>query len=918
MVGQSQAVTHRWYAPSGTGDGTTNTTPLSFSAANFNAFLTDSGETEFVIHFLPSTTNYNVESALMIPSRNDLASLKISIIGEGAHPEEVRLINATPPSGSGKFPHTDPIIALNREQAAVGTNAPTTALQLVVENLLLDGNWEAKMEEFGHPALGQNYKNAPLNLNARSGAVRRVIVRNYGAIGYAPFSHWGGAAGVETFPFVVGGHDLGQAPPSGWRRPWVVEDCEIHGFNGAFTGYTTQLLAQGRLHTYTPDWIKNDPDHRFILVRNVQIRSEGDGAFLIATGSAGHPHGSGEAGRTTFTDNIVLNNSLGYNADTGKVRYVDIHNSIGLNIWWWANLNGSTYGWIKGYDIYANAVRFGPKVASPTFRSFCWDSARQPYTDPSLILGRWETNSLFTLAQLGSINDVRIRDNWLTTIPGSAFDETGGGLTNGQFRLVHTIPSLSGASCVRDPVFYHDYVNLIVGENILSDYAHAFHPYGSSLTTPQTYSTVINTNPPSELQMERPILQGMYFDPPASFGRVGRVLPTISTNSRTYEWKTDEFTTVSTNFMDPVLMGAWELGLGQPTVGATNVGFLTRYERHPSRLSASATEWGDGKLIWIETTGLVTNSQYATADDFGEAYFNVPISSGSHGEIFLTAFHDPRATNAASGSFSPYQVAYTTGIIPVGTVISVKPHGEVAVDRREGGVQTGRFRFHRSGSTASSLTINFTLPSGVRPATLTTDYTLAAASPASWSNGGATNTFTFATGQQYAELVVTPVADEVIEQEFVHLQVMGGSGYAVSQVSGSASIYIYDGPEWSLYEVTHSGDPYSGATIGVGLSSDVSSGGAPNPMIAANFLTSRTVLVPPGYWVLGSGYQGGGWIDDLTDPEYVFDVTQLPAISPIATGVSNGKRDAYFYIVRPSGSRASRRCLLSIALFRRS
>jgi hypothetical protein len=94
--------------------------------------------------------------------------------------------------------------------------------------------------------------------------------------------------------------------------------------------------------------------------------------------------------------------------------------------------------------------------------------------------------------------------------------------------------------------------------------------------------------------------------------------------------------------------------------------------------------------------------------------------------------------------------------------------------------------------------------------------------------------------------------------------------------------------------LTNSGDPYSGATIGAGLSSDLSSGGSPNPMIAANFLTGRTVLVPPGYWVYGQGYVGGGWIDDLTDPEYVFDVTLLPSVSPIATGVSNGKRDAYF------------------------
>jgi len=892
-VGQSKAVTHRWYAPSGTGDGSTNTAPLGFSAADFNAFLTNSGETEFVIHFLPSTTNYNVETALVIPDRHDLASLKISIIGEGDFPEEVRLINTTPTNSSISLPNPDYIIALNTRLPASGTNPPVTASQLIVENLLLDGNWAGKMAMIGHPALAQGYKNAPLNLSARTGAVRKVIVRNFGAIGYAPWSHYGGMAGVETFPFVVSGDDLGQVPPTGWRRPWVVEDCEIHGFNGPFSGYTTQLMASGKTHgtNYTPAWIGDDPDRRFVLARNVQIRSEGDGSYLIATGNAGI---GGGGGRTTFIDNIILNNSLGYNADTGPVRYVDIHNSIGLNVWWWANIHSHTTNYFRGFHIGTNSVRFGPMATYPKFTSFCWDSSAKPYTDPSLILGRWETNTLFTLANLGSIHNVWIDNNWLSTIPGSAFDETGGGITNGQFRLVRTIPSRTGASCIEPPLTYPGYTNLVIGTNKLSDYAHAFYPYGSSLTTPGTYTNVANASPPSELQMERPILQDMFLGPPTSFGRIGRVLPYTYPLNRDYKWKTDASTVVTQSFTDSALLGAWELSLAKPEVGATSVSILTHFERQHTPAYNWETLWGDGSLIWLTTSGLVTNSQWAVADGLGDATFDIPITSGSHGEIFVTAFHDPRATNGASGAFSIYQVAYATGIIPIGTVVSVKPHGEVAVDRHEDGVQTGRFRLHRSGSTVSNLTVNFTLPTGFRPATLTTDYTLGAVSPASWSSGGATNTFTFASGQAYADLVVTPVADETIERELVHLQIVGGSNYAVSQGSGSASIYIYDGPEWTLYEVTHSGDPYSGATIGVGLSSDVTSGGAPNPMIAANFLTSRTVLVPPGYWVLGSGYQGGGWFEDLTDLEYVFDVTQLPAVSPIATGVSNGARDAYF------------------------
>jgi hypothetical protein len=59
------------------------------------------------------------------------------------------------------------------------------------------------------------------------------------------------------------------------------------------------------------------------------------------------------------------------------------------------------------------------------------------------------------------------------------------------------------------------------------------------------------------------------------------------------------------------------------------------------------------------------------------------------------------------------------------------------------------------------------------------------------------------------------------------------------------------------------------------------------------------------------------WQADFVTRSILFDRKATDSCDP-GKGVLTLGVDAYFYIVRPSGSRASRRCLLSIALFRRS
>ena len=173
-------------------------------------------------------------------------------------------------------------------------------------------------------------------MDAPCGRVANVIVRNYGAIGRLPYHRFAGFGGTECFPLVVGGDDIGQIPPAGQRRPWVIEDVEIHGFHGDYHGYTTALMAHSRVTAATPSWAVADPNRRIVTVQRVQIRHDGLGTRthgeVIGFGNAANGNAF-ESGRTTFADNALLNTAIGYNGDTGELRHVDLTNNVLLNIY---------------------------------------------------------------------------------------------------------------------------------------------------------------------------------------------------------------------------------------------------------------------------------------------------------------------------------------------------------------------------------------------------------------------------------------------------------------------------------------------------------------------------------------------------------------------------------------------------------
>jgi hypothetical protein len=715
-------------------------------------------------------------------------------------------------------------------------------------------------------------------------------------------------------------------PPAGQRRPWEVLDCEVHGFNGEYAGYTTEVMVGPNYSVttngYTPEWARTNVNRRFAVVRNVQYRSESDGAFIIAMGNAAYPHGPYDSGRTTFADSVVLNTSLGYNVDTGKVVGVDIQNNLGLGIWWWANLNSVASGWNDHFNINRNAVRFGPRARYPMFRAFCWESmadfAKQ-YTDPALVIGRQVTNNMFALVRIGSVNNLTISANQMTTIPAAHFDETGAvGMSSG-FQLFEKMASRPNASCEENPANYVASLNVTNGLNYASYYAQDFGDL--YLVSPSGSEAVATTASFPAAQALNPVITDMdplFFGITYNFGRISRVLPQTLPTARTYSWKTSASAQTSQTFTDQALQGALEVSMGTPVVGSSSVTIPVRMMLQA--VATNRSEFVANKRIWMHVGGLTTWTNDLVTDDWGGGEFMIPANTATHGELVITAFHDPVATTGPAGAFSEYRVAYARGTLPIGTVVSVRPVISVAQDRREGGVQEGRIRFERTGSLAANLTVNVSLSevAGRRPATLGTDYSLIVSGLGSISASGTNATVSFPTNVAAVEVRVVPFTDQMIEKEHAWFTLLPGAGYALSSVNSKTSVYIYDGPKWTLHELTHavdcasglantrikskpskqgrpreedpwqlfSGSLLDGVTRGVGVTT-----GWSGPVVAANLLVQCSYPnTQGGVPTLVTGELGARWNFSSTAvtalPVFLFDGANPPDM-PILTGVND-------------------------------
>jgi hypothetical protein len=270
---------HRWYspAPTGTGSGSSQANAAQFSSAAFNTWIRAQplSATNIVLHFLPGV-HQNVRIIIggdKVPTGtgpSNFTNLNVYIQGGDpsastpSRPEETTLVFPA----DYKMESGNEGVIFVRFAGDVVTQAAgrlTQARRVVVENLLLDCNWnnQRAFSDIGAPG---TFKMFGVNATASTGRFRNVIVRNLGSHGLIPASLFDNRAGTEAFPLMVNAVDEGQEPTADCAdcdlqliqyasysdpRPWLIEGCEIHGFNHVWAGYNTAIMvnAVNRLAT---------------------------------------------------------------------------------------------------------------------------------------------------------------------------------------------------------------------------------------------------------------------------------------------------------------------------------------------------------------------------------------------------------------------------------------------------------------------------------------------------------------------------------------------------------------------------------------------------------------------------------------------------------------------------------------------
>jgi len=270
----------------------------------------------------------------------------------------------------------------------------------------------------------------------------------------------------------------------------------------------------------------------------------------------------------------------------------------------------------------------------------------------------------------------------------------------------------------------------------------------------------------------------------------------------------------------------------------------------------------------------VVNASPATTVSGGIGSFTLS-SLPLNANVRLEAWMEPSGT---SGSFDRDRVAWSTAHIPVGVVVNVTALPDVGDDKYTTSIKRAKFRFTRTGSTAQNLQVFFSLPpeNALRApvsnedliakygTTGTADYYFVPAGQAWFGptivQGGTLNSIWIPTGSTEAVAEVVTRADNVTEEDVVRVELQPGTGY----VRGSqtvADVLIYDGPEWTIYELgayrSGNGNTQNAKSTSARALNSASSSPAMRYAGGAAFDSSGLLNLPAssvgGYWTAGPG-----------------------------------------------------------------
>ena len=779
-----EAARRHYLAPTALGDGSGR------NAANARAFdghdlntrlLNDASDPEVELRLAPGL--YPVRTAINVGGGSIGPRLRVRIIGEGTHPEDTVLLNERP--------------FANNAQDRIARFQDIDRIE--VENLTFDGNWDRRLAQAGHPALAGYYKNQPFYAAARTGRIRKVIVRNHGSVGIVPQTPFDDPAGVESFPLAVATIDVGQGPEGDDPRPWVVEDCEVHDYHSEFSGYTTLLMAgASTIPGRTPPWVANDSARRLFLVRRCLIRGTPNGVGVIALGSAGCGDGEADGGRVTFTDNLIVNASLGFNTDCGRLTNLDFTNSLFLDIWSIGNANAFYAGGMGHYNISGNSVRFDHRRDYGVYRRMTLVN-RRSVTGPDTILGTRQTNELIGF-QLGSLSNTRYTDNQFTTRR-----PLGSGVESlpPSFQVLR---KLTPADNPWAPLFA-DATDFDARGNRVSSFAWDFA--GLETVPGDRYArfTVHSSEPLTRTRPGLDQVRGF-----RATGRVDRVLPVWGRRTQRYAWTESTANqgqrSRSVQQDEPALTGGIEVCFGEPRKESADE------IRVPVRLAFQPLP-GQGETrplarsnIWLEVTGAITTRQVSRTDANGIAEFRIPLRERQQGRLSFRAFHDPHATGIADTRFFEYRVAFATLEHRIGTLVEISAAPDVT-DEKAG--HPGRLRIRRTPDAAGdlpALEVFFRLAAEGKQARIGDDFELRAVGNAqvdtTVSRQNSLRRVQFPKDVDAVEIDVVPFHDDDLEQEWITARIhpLPQRGYEAGPES-VATLFFYDGPEWTRHDLPH-------------------------------------------------------------------------------------------------------------------
>lgn len=851
---------HCWYSPAGTGNGSSRASAAKFSPAGFDAWIRAQSRsaTNIVLHFLPGVHSdvrifiggYRVPQIGTGPW--SFTNLNVYVQGGDpdadppTRPEDTTLVFPSdyyPESGNEGVIFVQYLDSVVKQESG----RLTQARRVVVENLTLDGNW-SHQRAYSDPGASGVFKMFGVNAAAATGRFRNLIVRNLGSHGLVPASQFDVLAGTEAFPIMVSAVDEGQEPavdcdscdlqliPYGSEsdpRPWLIEGCEVHGFNQSWGGYKTAIMVNAVNRSTTEaeqaTWVNHlvhpaffkDPQRRFALVRNCQVRG---GAYAFGLAGGGWSTGS------TFTGNAAVGAGGGYNADTHAVVAGDITNSAILDVGVGVRQVSEGFGTpdsINYHTVAGNLFRIGSRSTYRRYQDYRiaggTPSGTVHVSDASLVLGYDFTNTVSCYHINGATVGPVFRDNWITTKAKEGFYTPNPvDLPSAVFRPLwwqtptEVFPPYESGTFVR-----RDSQNVTLHNNRISSVADKFARMEPTLG--DSVHPSFNSATATAYTADRSAIAG---DPEFIVAsRTERVvLFQDDSETVTYSWKSlspnGSVSTVTDTRLEPRLTRVREVQIQKPwRYSSESMKVHVRLMDHwlPTSQAAADSESVPDETIHLRLVGPGID-QILSQTTGDVAQFTLPIAAGASGSYTLTAWW----LEPGESDFN-YHGAYSTARHDEGTVVTVAVSPDVANDRNTSfAAQRPVFSVRRSGPTTDPLTVNLELPAYTVPR-FSSSKTLVSPTPdiaGTYGSGtgqdyvlkrGATTitpgalpnrafTVTIAAGDSFTNITLYPTYDDLTENEVAYLRVAAGTGYAVGNES-TALAFIYDGPEFVVKEL---------------------------------------------------------------------------------------------------------------------